>query len=115
MEKNDFKYCPECQAEYKLQIEICSDCNVTLVDTQPFDQSLEKITWIKIAQFSGKVYAEMAGEILSKNNIPYFLKSDFFASAFSITLTNVPGAVVKLLVPEDKKEQAENLIINISE
>ncbi len=115
MEKTDFKYCPECQAEYKPNIEICTDCNVSLVDTHPFDKPLEEITWIKIAQFSGKIYGEMAGEILSKNNIPYFLKSDFFASAFSISPTNVPGAVVKLLVPEDKKEQAKNLIINISE
>jgi len=115
MEKTDFKYCPKCQAEYRPQIEICKDCNVTLVDTQPFDKPLEKIIWIKIAQFTGKIYGEMAGEILKNNNIPYFLKSDFFSSAFSITPTNVPGAVVKLLVPEDKKEQAENLIINISE
>jgi hypothetical protein len=115
MEKIHFKYCPECQTEYEPHIEICTDCNVSLVDTQPFDVPLQNINWIKIAQFSGKVYGEMAGEILSKNNIPYFLKSDFFASAFSITPTNIPGAIVKLLVPENYKEQAKDLIINLTE
>ncbi len=55
MEKIRFKYCPECQTEYEPHIEICTDCNVSLVDTQPFDVPLQNINWIKIAQFSGKV------------------------------------------------------------
>jgi len=69
----------------------------------------------KYGSHSTKTQIQKDLKFLKNNNIPYFLKSDFFSSAFSITPTNVPGAMVKLLVPEDKKEQAENLIINISE
>ena len=48
------------------------------------------------------------------NNYPFFLKSVFFTSAFNITLVNVPGAVVKLYVPENDKENAENLVSNMT-
>ncbi len=114
MEKTNYKYCPQCNAEYEPQIEFCSDCNVTLVDEQPVDIPLDQIEWVEAGQFSGRVYGEMAGEILANNNIPYFLKSDFFTTAFNVSPVNVPGAVVKLFVPENDKERAEQLIMNIS-
>ena len=115
MEKTNYKYCPQCEAEYKTQIEFCSDCNVTLVDDQPLDIPLAQIEWVEAGQFSGKIYGEMAGEILANNNIPYFLKSDFFTTAFNISPVNVPGAVVKLFVPENDKEQAEQLIMDVAD
>ena len=114
MVKTDFKYCPQCKTEYKHKIKICADCNVTLVDEKSQDVSLEKIEWVEIGQFPGKIFGEMSGEILRNNNIPFFLKSDFFSSAFNITLVNVPGAVVKLYVPENDKENAENLVRNMT-
>ncbi len=115
MEKTDFRYCPKCNEEYEPQIEFCSDCNVTLVNEQPIDIPLDQIEWVEAGQFSGKVYGEMAGGILANNNIPYFLKSDFFSSAFNISPVNMPGAVVKLFVPENDKEHAEQLIIDITD
>jgi len=115
MEKTNFKYCPQCKAEYEAKIEFCSDCNVTLVDEQPVDIPLAQIEWVEAGQFSGKVYGEMAGEILTNNNIPYFLKSDFLTAAFNISPVNIPGAVVKLFVPKNNKEQAEQLIKNLSD
>ncbi|MFQ6677379.1 MAG: hypothetical protein ACE5D0_03575 [Fidelibacterota bacterium] len=115
MEKTNFRYCPECKAEYETQIEFCSDCNVTLVGELPLDIPLDQIEWVEAGQFSGKMYGEMAGEILAKNNIPYFLKSDFFSSAFNITPANLPGTIVKLFVPEYQKKIAEQLIMNIAD
>ncbi len=115
MVKSDFKYCPQCGSEFNPQIDICSACGVTLVNGAPMTKPLRKIEWVEAGQFSGNVFGEMAGEILTKNNIPYFLKADFFSTAFNASLTNLPGAVVKLFVPKDKKETAERLISDVVE
>ncbi len=115
MKNIKFKYCPECQSEYEPEINLCTDCNVTLVNEQPLDIPLDQIEWVEAAQFSGKIYGEMAGEILDNHQIPYFLKSDFFASALNISQINIPGSIIKLYVPEDKKEQAAELINNLSQ
>lgn len=115
MEKHHYKYCPRCKSEYEHHVDFCSDCNVTLVDNQPLDIPLEQINWVEAGQFSSKMYGEMAGEILTKNNIPYFLKSDFFSTAFNITPVNLLGTIVKLFVPENNKELAKQLVINIAE
>jgi len=115
MEKTDFRYCPNCNSEYEPDIEFCLDCNITLVEEQTLDDLLEKIEWVEAGQFAGKVYGEMAGEILANNDIPYFLKSDFFSTAYNISTVNMPGVLVKLFVPANNKEQAEQLIMAIAD
>jgi len=115
MEKTDFRYCPSCNSEYEPNVEFCSDCNITLIEEQTLDGPLEKIEWVEAGQFSGKVWGEMAGEILGNNDIPYFLKSDFFSTAYNISAVNMPGGLVKLFVPAINKEQAEQLIMDVAD
>ncbi|MBT3591233.1 MAG: hypothetical protein HOK52_11015 [Candidatus Marinimicrobia bacterium] len=105
--------CPECQSEYEAHIFQCADCNVTLVDTMVLDLPLENIKWDSLPPFDGIVFAEMAGEILAKKRIPYFVKSDVLSTTFSIEGTSMPG-VTRIFVPEELKENATLLVGSIT-
>jgi len=105
--------CPECKSEYKTHITQCADCKVTLVDAMALDLPLENIKWESLAPFDGIVFAEMAGEILTKEKIPYFIKSDILSTTFSIEGTSMPG-VTRIFVPEELKEKAALLVESIT-
>ena len=69
--------CPECHADYLNHIKKCGDCNVSLVDACVLDLPIPEMTWSALPPFSGKIYADMAGEILDNNDIAYYLKMNW--------------------------------------
>jgi hypothetical protein len=75
---------------------------------------IPEMTWSALPPFSGKVYADMAGEILDNNDIAYYLKMNWSSSAYSIGATNLTGDVVRIFVPETSFEKASDLVASIS-
>jgi len=69
--------------------------------------------WIKIAEFSGAIYAEMAETMLKQNNIPSFTKGDFLSTAYNVKALSLPGGSVKLFIPESFEAQAKDILKNI--
>ena len=69
--------------------------------------------WIVISTYNGNVNAEMAKNILIENNIPSYIKSDFFGSAYNLNAFNIPAGTVKLYIPEAYKKKALNLLQGI--
>jgi hypothetical protein len=69
--------------------------------------------WIVISTYSGNVNAEMAKNILIENNIPSYIKSDFFGSAYNLNAFNIPAGTVKLYIPEAYKKKALDLLQGI--
>ncbi|MFH1421903.1 MAG: hypothetical protein ABIH42_04225 [Planctomycetota bacterium] len=73
-EKN-YKYCPECGAEYDSAQENCADCMITLVDSKTFKELKQKKNKEKIEQFHvvfmsrNKESAEAAHEMLNQSGI----------------------------------------------
>lgn len=103
-------YCPECHAEYKVGIEVCPDCGVSLVDTDPLELPLEEIDWVALKPVDGKVYADMVSEVFRDQEIPYYIKSDWMTSAFSIDAANLVGSKVTIYVPEKYQSKATQII-----
>lgn len=106
-------YCPLCQAEYKPEIKHCADCNVTLVETLPPELPLEEIKWVPVGTLQGKTYAEMIGEILDKEQIAHFIKSDVLTATFNISGLGSTGGRVKLFVPENKLAAAREILTGL--
>ncbi len=102
--------CPECLVEYVKGTEVCADCKVSLVDAEPLEIPLQKITWVKLDPVPGQVYAEMVAEVLSKENIPNYIKADWAESAFSISAANLAGSKVVIYVPEINQAEAESIL-----
>ena len=73
---------------------------------------MAKITkeWIVIGNYDGSILAEMAKGILTENDIPCYIKGDFFSTAYNINALSMPGGSVKLYIPKAFKTKAEDLI-----
>ena len=78
------------------------------------DLPIPEMTWSALPPFSGKVYADMASEILDNNDIAYYLKMNWSSSAYSIGATNLTGDIVRIFVPETSFEKASDLVASIS-
>lgn len=105
--------CPECLTEYVPETKICADCLVSLVDAEPLDLPLTEINWVALDPVDGKVYAEMIAEILDKENIPNYLKSDWASSSFNISPANLIGSTVTIYVPDGFQEKAAEILHGI--
>ena len=55
----------------------------------------------------------MAKNILHKNDIPAYIKSDFFGSAYNLNAFNIPAGMVKLYIPEGFRKKALDLLQGI--
>ena len=106
-------YCPECHSEFIQGVESCPDCNVSLIDHLPEIKPLEEIIWKTLHQFPSKTHADMAAEILGKSQIPYYIKSEWFASAYQLTGPSALGATATIYVPEEDLKRALTTLENI--
>ena len=106
-------YCPSCKAEFIDSITICSDCNISLVENMALNEPLENINWVNVKEVPGKVFGEMLGEVLDSAEIPYFLKSDWSASAYNIAAAGLAGSYVQVYVPENFFDKANNLLTGL--
>jgi hypothetical protein len=97
-------FCPNCEAEYKSGIEVCPDCNLTLVDAltdenRTHDRSPGEP--VPLQSFKTGAEAEMVRELLGKNGIRAFVEGSEFAV--------IPGSFsqeVVVMVDERDLEQA---------
>ena len=69
--------------------------------------------WMVIGTYSGTIHAEMAKNILHKNDIPAYIKSDFFGSAYNLNAFSIPAGTVKLYIPEGFRKKALDLLQGI--
>ena len=106
-------YCPSCHDEFIDSITICSECNITLVENIALNEPLENINWVKVKELPGKVFGEMMGEVLNSAEIPYFLKSDWSASAYNVAPTGLVGSYVQVYVPENFHDKANKLLTDL--
>ena len=66
--------------------------------------------WVVIGTYSGIINAEMAKNILLNNDVPAYIKSDFFGSAYNLNAFNIPAGKVKLYIPEGFRKKALDLL-----
>ena len=77
------------------------------------NETLENINWVNVKEVPGKVFGEMMGEVLDSAEIPYFLKSDWSASAYNISAAGLAGSYVQVYVPENFCDKANNLLTGL--
>ena len=77
------------------------------------NEPLKNINWVKVKELPGKVFGEMMGEVLDSAEIPYFLKSDWSASAYNIAAAGLAGSYVQVYVQENICDKANNLLTGL--
>ena len=105
--------CPKCHAEYLDHIIECGDCQLSLVNACNIDLPIPEMTWLPLASFEGKIYADMAADLLDQNSIPYYMKMDWISSAYSVEATNLLGQIVRIFVPGEHLKNASNITESI--
>tara|TARA_B100001250_G_C19787776_1_gene784984 strand:- start:1327 stop:1665 length:339 start_codon:yes stop_codon:yes gene_type:complete len=105
--------CPDCFAEYIDNIENCGDCNVPLINASNIDLPIPNLDWISLQPFEGKIYADMVGELLDQNSIPYYLKMDWTSSAFGIEAASLNNQIIRIFVPDQYYKKAAELTLTI--
>ena len=83
------------------------------MDACVIDLPIPEMTWSSLPPFEGKIYADMAAELLVQHSIPYYLKMDWFSSAFNVEAASLSGQMVRIFVPEEHKEKASELTSSI--
>ena len=105
--------CTNCYAEYLDHIKECGDCDLKLVDACLIDLPIPEMDWESLPVLSGKIYADMAAEILDENMVPYYFKMDWASSAFNIEGANIAGQTVRIFVPKSHFKIASELTFQI--
>ena len=82
-------FCPNCEAEYRVEITVCPDCEVELVPELTPESRVHDISEgepVRLQSFSNSAEAELVREILERNDIRAFVEGGDFAvipSSFS--------------------------------
>ena len=105
-------FCPSCKAEYVKDSIECPDCGEKLVESLPEDEMEDDFKWVPLRGVPGKVYAEMVTEILDKDEIPNYIKSDALSTVYLITGASTIGNAT-IYVPEKHREKAEEILFQI--
>ena len=70
----------------------------------------ETKNWVAISKYTGNVNAEMARDFLNDNDIPAFIKSDFFGSAYHLNSFNMSSGSTKLFAPIKHQKKAKEIL-----
>lgn len=103
-------FCPDCRYEFRKEIETCPDCGVKLVDQLKINNTHEEIRWVPLHELPGTTYAEMVKEVLERENIPCYIRSDFLSVVYNIKSVSTTGSKAIIYVPEKYKERAEEIL-----
>ena len=103
-------FCPECKYEYRDGFTKCSDCGADLVDKLPEHEEVS-VKLVPLKTQPGRIYSEMVKEVLEKKGIFCIIES---GPLFSLGSTGSEGDESVILVPEDRYEEAEKILEEMS-
>ena len=117
-------FCPECKYEYNQGKSKCPDCNVSLIDKLPVEQTVKGLraavvpddSWVGICQIDGQIRSDLVKGALDSNNIPSVVLSSQFralgsSTGFALGPTNpLVGKNDVLMVPREYRHEAELII-----
>jgi hypothetical protein len=74
----------------------------------------ESTDWVPLPKLPGGVYVAMVTEVLDKENIPNWVKTDLAAGGIGVIIgTETVGKPWRILVPRDKYEEALHIFESI--
>ena len=104
-------FCPECGYEYVAGIARCPDCNAKLVEELPPEKiDTKELELVPLYDLPGIVYSEMVKEVLEKEGIECFIKSDPLTSGFGAKGASMSGQNAVIYVKKEDKKKAEKIL-----
>ena len=97
-------FCPECKAEYREGIAVCSDCKVPLVDELPEEAEPGFVDFEEVLRTYNPADIAFIKSLLEGENITYFFQGEFFNQM------EAPVVPARLLVRKDQVEMARAIL-----
>lgn len=67
-------FCPQCTAEYKLEVSTCPDCQVDLVAQLPQTEFTEYGDWSTVESVPNELAGNILQSVLQEDGIPVYLR-----------------------------------------
>ena len=107
-------FCPQCGAEYRQGFDRCSECDVALVDEAPPAEDHEAPRYVEVFETSEIDVIPVIESILRGADIPYETGGEAMMNLFPSDLlgpvTSQPHSEIRFSVPEDRAEEARELL-----
>ncbi len=116
------KYCPECESEYRAEVQECADCEVPLISEDEFRQrkaredqereSLSREEFVPVKVAENAFEADRVREALEQEGIPVLVRTFQDTAYDGIYVSQKGWGYVE--VPESEKTRAERIVMEVS-
>ena len=100
-------FCPECSAEYTLDVSICADCQVELVPERPSEDTAEYIDWEVVQEIPNEFVGNLIKGVLEGEGIEAVVRPHEISALGGIRLESEWGEV---LVRSDQVQNAKMVV-----
>lgn len=107
------QYCPKCREEFEDGTDVCPDCQVDLISEIPpeIPEEYKDAEWVELYSFPGGLYAQMAVEMLAREDIPAYSQTIFSpGSPYALGPGDAVGACGAVFVLEHDAPRALKVI-----
>lgn len=116
------RYCPKCRAEYRHEVEICSDCEIALVSELPPAEEESSQDLVPIFDTADVSLLPVVKSVLSAAGIPFLVQGDEALGVLPIGRVGVGGIsasghglAATIHVPRSWEEEARLVLADIGE
>ena len=115
-------YCPECKAEFRDEIAVCPDCEVSLVMELPPESEFSEQDLVLIRETADVAVLPVMKSLLRAAEIPFVVQGDEAMGVLPVGKIGLGGLTSKghglsagILVPKDREEEARALLTELPE
>ena len=109
-------FCPECSAEYTLDVSICGDCQAELVPERPPEGTAEYIDWEVVQEIPNEFVGNLIKGVLEGEGIDAVVRPHEISALGGIRLESEWGEILVLSDQvQDAKMVIEDYLANLPE
>lgn len=113
-------YCPECRAEFREEIAVCPDCEVSLVIELPAESEFSEEELVEVLETANVAVLPVVKSLLRAAEIPFLVQGDEAMGVLPVgnmglgaLTTKGHGLAARILVPRDREEEAKALLTEL--